>query len=101
MDTAIEQHAPVIAPVAGIKRTVTTSLGDVWSCPPLLKWVVLQAAKQGDAELLGAVLGKQQQQQQQPDKPLLQPEEQQQHQQKQKQQQAESNVPCNGDMVHT
>ena len=107
MHTSTKQHASVIVPVARVKRTITGSLGDVWSCPPLLKctWVVprgwyckqqsSKAAKQGDAELLGAVLGgrKQQAQQhstqqqpqllqrQQPDEPQVQ--QQQQRQQKQ------------------
>ena len=62
--TTIKQHASVTVPVARIKRTITGSIGDVWSCPPLLKWVVLQAAKQGDAELLGTILGRKQQPQQ-------------------------------------
>ena len=103
--TAITQHAPVIVPVARIKRTITGSLADVWSCPPLLKWVVLQAAKQGDAELLGAVLGrmkqpkqeKRQQQQQQPHKPQLQQAEQQQRQ-LDRQQQANMKAPCEVNM---
>ena len=100
---AIKQHASVIVSVSRIKRTITGSLGDVWSCPPLLKWVVLQAAKQGDAELLRTVLGRKQQpqqgkqqQRQQPDQPQLQQAEQQ--RQKKEQQPTENSV-LSKDMV--
>ena len=86
--TAIKQHASVIVPVARIKKTITGSLGDVWSCPPLLKWMVLEAAKQGDAELLGTVLGRKQQ--------LQQDEQQQQQQEEQQQRGSDGN---GGDML--
>ena len=55
---AIKQHGAKTVTCHRIKGQISGSLQNVWSCPPLLKWVVLQAAKQGDAELLGAVLGK-------------------------------------------
>ena len=106
--TAIKQHASAEIPVDRIKRTITGGLGDVWSCPPLLKWVVLQAAKQGDAELLGAVLGRKQQPQtskqqlqQHADKPQLVEQagqQQQQQQQQEEEQQGRTDVRCR-DMV--
>jgi hypothetical protein len=64
VQAAINHHASVTIPTVRISRVVANSLSELWSCPPLLKWVVVQAAKQGDAELLGVVLGKQQEQQQ-------------------------------------
>ena len=102
--TAMKQHASITVPVDRIKRTITGSLGDVWSCPPLLKWVVLQAAKQGDAELLGTVLGRKQQsreskQQQQPKQPSqAQLQQAEQPQPQQQQQQAGTSALC-GDTV--
>jgi hypothetical protein len=72
VQAATNQHATITVPVARISRVIENSLSELWSCPPLLKWVVLQAAQQGDAELLGVVLGKQQQQQQ--EEGVLQPE---------------------------
>ena len=87
----------VVVSLARVRIALAGSLRDVWSCPPLLKWVVLQAAKQGDAELLGAVLGKgqqkenqpqqSQQQQQQQDQESQEDTKQQQQQQQQEQQQ--------------
>ena len=104
MHAAIKQHASVIVPVSRIKRAITGNVGDVWSCPPLLKWVVLQAAKQGDAELLGTVLGRKQQfreskNQQLPQEQLQPAEQQEGQQQQQQQQQAGTSVLCE-DMVH-
>jgi hypothetical protein len=63
VQAAINHHASITVPAPRISSVVANSLSELWSCPPLLKWVVLQAAKQGDAELLELVLGKQQQQQ--------------------------------------
>jgi hypothetical protein len=63
VQAAAKYQASITVPAARIRRMIESSLSELWSCPPLLKWVVLQAAKQGDAELLGVVLGKQQQQQ--------------------------------------
>jgi hypothetical protein len=73
VQAAIKHHAFTTVPTARISRVIETNLSELWSCPPLLKWVVLQAAKQGDAELLELVLGKQQQQQQQQQEGELQP----------------------------
>ena len=103
---AVKEHEPVVVPLARIKGIIISSLGAVWSCPPLLKWVVMQAAKQGDAELLGAVLGRKQQKQQHPDQTQPQQEKQQQPdkpnlkqaEQRQQQQQGQMNV-RGGDMV--
>jgi hypothetical protein len=87
VQAAINHHASITVPAARVSRVVESSLSELWACPPLLKWVVLQAAKQGDAELLGVVLGKQQQQEQegllQPEgSPLLKREQEQQSQRK-------------------
>jgi hypothetical protein len=70
---AIKHAACITVPAARIRRVVhKIFIGEVWSCPPLLKWVVLQAAKQGDAGLLEIALGRQQQQQE--EEGVMQPE---------------------------
>ena len=62
----LTQHASDAVPTARIREVVLPgSLLQLYSCPPLLKWVVVQAARQGDAALLAAVLREDDKQQEQ------------------------------------
>ena len=94
---AITQHDSVVVSSSRVSIALAGSrVSDVWSWPPLMKWVVLQAAKQGDADLLGIVLDKGQQKANQPRRPQQQQQQQDQTpqedtQQQQQQQEQEQN----------
>ena len=58
LNNALGSYAPVSVSTSRIKSMIAGQYTELWKSLPLLKWVVKQAASQGDIELLTEVLAK-------------------------------------------